>query len=738
MKRIVVILALVVPALALAGWALFPGADVVLQAPLFHFYIVTFTTFAATVVSLFVTISVGETALPRHLLLALAFAWMGAVFLIHGLTTPGAVILNFHPAIVWSAWLTLFGGGAIFLVGAFVPNRPSPVLLRRITLTIAVVYVIYVAVVLLFPQLLSDLLALPISPHVADIAFMATLVIWLAAGAQHLRHYRRTHNFVDGLMAFETGWFALATISMFRFGLWLAGWWVYHVLLLAAFLVASYALWHAYEQIRAFRLTRYYAATSLIVTAGLALLAAQLYANLVYDNMREQLEHDTGSMSRHVASLMADSVPGMTSADQLSRLDPSRGLSAATLAVQASLPDIGAITLYDTTGRPIYSTLEASSDSDGQLLLPPADLDELAETLLGHSMFELVEPGAPTPGYEPVSGGFVLESYVPFFPAGNVGNVKPIGALIIIREAPELSSALTFSRAAGLVLAIVSLGGLFAALMVIVFRADRLIRTRSAELETAYANLRQAEGLRDDLTNMIVHDLRSPLTALTANLDLITRTLNNPAYPDAPPRFLGAARAAGMRMMGMIDDLLNVGKFEAGELRPVVTPIYLPTLLGDKLDTFRPQADKESKALRLEAPADLPTVLADPELIARVVENLLSNAMKYTESGGHIGLSAARQQRLVVVRVSDDGEGIPPEFHSRIFEKFGQVVDGQGAPMRKGTGLGLAFCRLAVEAHGGTLRVELGARPGQHVYLYTAGEQRQLSGQCRRGLGVGP
>ena len=65
-----------------------------------------------------------------------------------------------------------------------------------------------------------------------------------------------------------------------------------------------------------------------------------------------------------------------------------------------------------------------------------------------------------------------------------------------------------------------------------------------------------------------------------------------------------------------------------------------------------------------------------------------------------------RQQRLVVVCVTDDGEGIPPEFHQRIFEKFGQVIDTSGAPLRKGTGLGLAFCRLAVEAHGGTLRVD--------------------------------
>src|SRR3990172_9269236 len=116
MKRLAVVLAFILPALLLGLWSVLPQADSRFAAPLFHFYIVTFTAFAATVVSLFMAISVGQTALPRHLLLAVAFAWMGAVFFIHGLTTKGALIDHFHPGITWSAWLTLFGGGGTFLL----------------------------------------------------------------------------------------------------------------------------------------------------------------------------------------------------------------------------------------------------------------------------------------------------------------------------------------------------------------------------------------------------------------------------------------------------------------------------------------------------------------------------------------------------------------------------------------------------------------------------------------------
>src|ERR1051326_2163847 len=132
MKKALVILAFVLPALSLGFWSLFPQADPSWPAPLFHFYIVSFTTFAATVVSLFVTISVGQIALPRHLLLAIAYAWMGAVFFIHGVTTPGAIITHAHPAITWSAWLTLFGGGVLFLLGGFLPHDPHPHFLRTI------------------------------------------------------------------------------------------------------------------------------------------------------------------------------------------------------------------------------------------------------------------------------------------------------------------------------------------------------------------------------------------------------------------------------------------------------------------------------------------------------------------------------------------------------------------------------------------------------------------------------
>jgi signal transduction histidine kinase len=234
------------------------------------------------------------------------------------------------------------------------------------------------------------------------------------------------------------------------------------------------------------------------------------------------------------------------------------------------------------------------------------------------------------------------------------------------------------------------------------------------ELEQAYADLRRAETRRDDLTSMIVHDLRNPLTVITTSLELLSNLMRNPNHvqSDSTTRFLQRARSASQRMLSMIDDLLNVRKFEAGELQLALAPLSLSELVIEKQEAVRAQAQQEGKSLTVDAPADVPAVQADASLIGRVVDNLLSNAFKYTEKDGHIRLRLESDGQVVTLRVSDDGEGIPPQHHRRIFEKFAQVVDpATGLALRKGSGLGLALCRMAVEAHGGRIWVE--SNPGQ-------------------------
>ena len=226
----------------------------------------------------------------------------------------------------------------------------------------------------------------------------------------------------------------------------------------------------------------------------------------------------------------------------------------------------------------------------------------------------------------------------------------------------------------------------------------------SRELERAYADLRRAEAMRDDLMHMIIHDLRAPLTSIMASFDLIGIAADK--LPDKTlQHYLTNARAAARRTLWMIDDLLNLSKLEAGQLQPALESFSLPAMLADKQEAYLTQLTREGKSLTVNVPPNLPAVRADKDLISRVLDNLISNALKYTLSGGHIDIGVELNEQSFIVRVYDDGDPIPPEEYARIFEKFIQGSNAS-AHLEKGTGLGLAFCRLAIIAHGGKLWVE--------------------------------
>ena len=242
------------------------------------------------------------------------------------------------------------------------------------------------------------------------------------------------------------------------------------------------------------------------------------------------------------------------------------------------------------------------------------------------------------------------------------------------------------------------------ALFFVVRRADRIITTRTVELETAYGNLRASESIRNDLTYMIVHDLRNPLTAILASVDLIGRA-NQDGQGELRSRFVGNAKAGAVRMTGLIDDMLSVSKIESGELKPQCETVALSELLADRVGGFAAQAAAQNKLLAFNC-ADEVNVALDPVLIGRVVDNLISNAFKYTdEVTGAIRVTASAENGRVWVHVLDNGEGVPDDYKDKIFAKFVQAPDAKRS-LRKGTGLGLAFCRLVVEAHHGEIEVK--------------------------------
>jgi signal transduction histidine kinase len=689
MKRLLIFFTLLVPGLALGFLALFPQYNRVMPAPLPHFYVVTFTTFAAVVISILLLTALGAETRTRHRLAAGAFAFMGAVFFTHGFATPGALIDHTHPIVEWSAWITLFVGGLIFALTSLDGPGETPrwLSVRRIIAVTLGLVAIYLITATLFPQVLT-LINLQAAPWHRFTIFTLTLVMWWFAAYRLWRTWRITSSRVDAALAGVAVWLGWAAISMHQFAPMRLGWWLYHFILLLAFLYTMYVLVRAYERARQFSLVRYYVAVSLIATALLALLASSLFAEFAYRNFVAQIESSTRTMLGMMTQEMANALPSNATPGE------ARQAVARSLAM-LDLPDAY---LYDANGAVVFPAA-AYGEARGAAI----DQTDFARALQGQLTAKVRAPGDPPPGYASSSDQYLVETYAPVYGGASSGRV-PIGVLVTVEEVGALGQVLLDARLTGLLIAVVTMGALFVALFFVVRRADRIITARTTELETAYGNLRASENIRNDLTYMIVHDLRNPLTSIMASLDLITRAQAD-GQGELRSKFVSNAKGAALRMTGLIDDMLSVSKIESGELKPQIQEVALAELLADRVSGFAAQAHAQEKALMFNCPPDL-LVRLDPALIGRVVDNLISNAFKYTdERTGRIQVSGCAKDGRVAVHVIDNGEGVPDDYKDKIFAKFVQAPDAKRS-LRKGTGLGLAFCRLVVEAHGGEIKVQ--------------------------------
>lgn len=224
------------------------------------------------------------------------------------------------------------------------------------------------------------------------------------------------------------------------------------------------------------------------------------------------------------------------------------------------------------------------------------------------------------------------------------------------------------------------------------------------QLQQNFKRLQHAEMLRDDLRNMIVHDLRTPLTALIVGVEMLEQT----GPLNATQREIAdIATAGGKTLLGMINDLLDVEKMESGAVQLHYSELSATTLVAGAMLQVAPLAQIGNTALVTDIADGLPSFAADEIQLTRTLVNLIANAIKFTPSGTvTVSVSADAENMRFAVR--DTGYGIPSESFGRIFEKFGQL----DSTNKIGTGLGLPFCKLAVDAHGGHIEVASTPRAG--------------------------
>ena len=237
-----------------------------------------------------------------------------------------------------------------------------------------------------------------------------------------------------------------------------------------------------------------------------------------------------------------------------------------------------------------------------------------------------------------------------------------------------------------------------------------LARQASAHfrLRRAYEELRRLEALRDSLTHMIVHDLRQPLQSIIGGLGVlpVLGELN-----EEQREFLALSEQGGRTLLEMINDLLDIGKMESGALELERTEISPAGLVEESLRQVRYLFRERSLEIRVSVSPPARPIHADADKLRRVLVNLVGNAIKFTPRGGQVTVTGCPAEADgYLFCVADTGEGIPNESFERIFEKFGQVEARREGRVTS-TGLGLTFCKMAVEAHGGRIWVE--SEPGR-------------------------
>ncbi len=252
---------------------------------------------------------------------------------------------------------------------------------------------------------------------------------------------------------------------------------------------------------------------------------------------------------------------------------------------------------------------------------------------------------------------------------------------------------------------------------------ERRVQERTAELQEALRRLAELNQLKANFVSNVSHELRTPLTHLKGYLELLATESLGPLNEEQRQAVVTSQRAA-MRLEEMINDLILFSMAARGTLSLELQPVDLRELLRRLMAPVRLKAERKNIHLVEDIVADLPPVRADADKLTWAINQLLDNAIKFTDAGGQVTLKVTVEtSSMVQIQVSDTGIGIPQERMTEIFEPFHQL-DGSSTRRYGGTGLGLSLVREIVEAHGSFVEVESAPGRGTTVRFYLVVEQK--------------
>src|SRR5437763_3217105 len=248
-------------------------------------------------------------------------------------------------------------------------------------------------------------------------------------------------------------------------------------------------------------------------------------------------------------------------------------------------------------------------------------------------------------------------------------------------------------------------------------RVRSLLKLKAATdaLEESLRKQRELQKMRDDLMKMIVHDLKTPLTSVLATMEMLLDGDFGSLVQDQR-KAIGDAEAKAEDLLALINDVLEVSRIEEAELNLDLQPIAPAALLTEIEHEWEVRFQQEGAAATVDVADDAPVLEADRALLKRVLNNLVQNAVTHSASAVKIEFKARKDGDGVMFTVADNGPGIPPQYHEVIFRKF-ERVKTQGVPRTRSSGLGLAFCKLVIDAHGGRIWVQSAEGQGSSFHF---------------------
>jgi PAS domain S-box-containing protein len=236
--------------------------------------------------------------------------------------------------------------------------------------------------------------------------------------------------------------------------------------------------------------------------------------------------------------------------------------------------------------------------------------------------------------------------------------------------------------------------------------AERAETRLRRELRSKNRHLKSLNEQKNSLLGMAAHDIRNPLAVIMLCSDMLTSQAGKPGYKNMGLKMAHRIKQNAQFMLQMVNDLLDVSKIEAGKLSLECTACNMRDLIRERMPMYRQSAAMKGVTVRSRCVSSLPAAYADRSRITQVLDNLVSNALKFSHSGTRVMVKAQQEGTTIHVAVADQGQGIPKDERQRLFLPFSRT-SVRGTAGESSTGLGLAICRKIVEGHpGGRIEVE--------------------------------